>query len=61
MFPGIVGVIVVNRIIRAVQSANGNVLLIYDLIQKMEIGRFVLQSGRADDYRFRKDGTVEMG
>ena len=53
--------IVVNRITRAVQSANGNVLLVYDLIQNTEIGRFVPQSGRADDYRFREDGTVELG
>ncbi len=42
-------------------SADDSVLLVYDLIQKAEIGRFVPESGWADDYRFHEDGTIELG
>jgi tetratricopeptide (TPR) repeat protein len=42
-------------------SAADGVLLVYDLIQKAEVGRFVPRSGWADDYRFHEDGTIELG
>lgn len=42
-------------------SADNSILLVYDLIQNAEIGRFVPQSGWADDYRFHDDGTIELG
>ena len=41
-------------------SDDNCILLVYDLIQKAEIGRFVPQSGWADDYRFPGDGTIEL-
>ncbi|MGA2084560.1 MAG: tetratricopeptide repeat protein [Terracidiphilus sp.] len=42
-------------------STDDCVLLVYDLIQRAEIGRFVPRSGWADDYQFHEDGTIELG
>jgi tetratricopeptide (TPR) repeat protein len=51
----------------AVQTANApgsddsSVLTVFDLVQRAQIGRFVPQSGWADQYRFHDDGTIDLG
>jgi hypothetical protein len=51
----------------AVQTANApgsddsSVLMVFDLIQRAQIGRFVPQSGWADQYRFHDNGMIELG
>ncbi len=42
-------------------SVDNSILLVYDLVENSEVGRFVPRSGWADDYRFHDDGTIELG
>lgn len=42
-------------------SVDSGILLICDLFENSEIGRFVPRSGWTDDYRFHDDGTIELG
>lgn len=42
-------------------SAYDSQLLVFDLSTKVEVARFVPQSGWADEYYFNEDGTLELG